>query len=436
MTIAMPWDRFALALPFEHGGMDASGLTVAPAATRPGIETTWTRNGLAVRALPSVTSVAQSEWDRLFAGKAEGWDYFRACERAAPAGFTPSAMGVFSGNTLVAAAPLFRTVHRLDMAMPDRLQVVGDWLNSHAPRFVNMPVLGLGSPLTEECPLGFLTGMSAAERTTTFEALLNGVSQHAKAQGISILALKDVTDRDAGWAHDSLVRAGYIRTPTLPVATLRLPFKTETEYLASLSANMRKDLKKKLRSLANVEVEIRHSIDGIENEIVALFEETRAKRNVQADYGAFEEVPAGYFRAVVEGLGDRAVIMLLRVNGELAGFNISLIEGDRIIGKYVGMRYPLATEHNIYFINWMMVVRLALERGVKELQVGQTAYRQKLRLGCQLKRSWVYFKHRGAMMGPLFRTFGPYFAFDRMDPDLREMTADVPYLQPEPAKAA
>ena len=432
MAIALPWERFGLVLPFEEGGIDASGLTVAPATVRPGVETAWAQNGLVVRALPSVASVAQSDWDRLFAGKAEGWDYFRACEQAAPQGFTPSAMGVFCGDTLIGAAPLFRTTHRLDMAMPDRLRPVGDWLHRHTPKLVNMPVLGMGSPLTEECPIGFLPGMGAAERTTTFEALLNGMSRHAEAQGISLLALKDVTDNDASWAHEALVRAGYIGTPTLPVATLRLPFKTEAEYLASLSANMRKDLKRKLKGLANVEVEIRHSIDGIENEIVELFEETRTKRHAQADYGAFEEVPAGYFRAVVESLGDRALIMLCRVNGQLASFNISLVEGKRIIGKYVGMRYPLATDHNIYFINWMMMVRLCLERGIEELQVGQTAYHPKIRLGCQLKRSWVYFKHRGAMMGPLFRTFGPYFAFDQMDPDLRALGADVTYLPAQP----
>ncbi len=74
---------------------------------------------LTVRALPSVTAVARSDWDRLFPGIAEGWDYFRACEQSAPEGFTSSAIGAFAGETLVAAAPLFRLNYRLDMPQPN-----------------------------------------------------------------------------------------------------------------------------------------------------------------------------------------------------------------------------------------------------------------------------------------------------------------------------
>ena len=92
------------------------------------------------------------------------------------------------------------------------------------------------------------------------------------------------------------------------------------------------------------------------------------------------------------------------------------------------MRYPLAREHNVYFLNWMLVVRHCIEKRAEWLQVGQTTYRQKARLGCKLRRSWVYFKHQGAVMGSLFRTFGPMMAFDKMDPDLRELGADAPYL--------
>ena len=45
-------------------------------------------------------------------------------------------------------------------------------------------------------------------------------------------------------------------------------------------------------------IEIRDTIDGIEDEIVALFEETKAHR--KTDYGAFDEVPANYFREVMQ----------------------------------------------------------------------------------------------------------------------------------------
>jgi len=105
-------------------------------------------------------------------------------------------------------------------------------------------------------------------------------------------------------------------------------------------------------------------------------------------------VPDAYFREVVANLRGRVTIILIRIGGQLASFSILLEEKNRIIGKYIGMRYPLAREHNVYFLNWMLVVRHCIEKRAEWLQVGQTTYRQKARLGCKLRRSWC--RHRTA----------------------------------------
>jgi len=381
-----------------------------------------------VRHVASVADIGRKDWERLFPGRAEGWDYFRACEQATPEDFSASAMGAYAGDTLIAAVPMFRTDYRLDLSLEGPLKPAGEWLYKNARKFVVVPVLGMGSPLTEECPIGFAPGMGANERAATFKALIDGMDAHAKANNIPLLALKDITDRDAVWAHEGLRQDGFTRVATLPLATLHLPFKDESEYLASLSASMRSDLRKKMRRASKVTIEVRDTIDGIEDELVALFEETKANR--KTDYGSFDEVPANYFREVMRAMPGKAQLMLCRVDGVLATFNIFLIEPDRIIGKYVGMRYPLAREHNLYFVNWMATARLAMERGIPWLQTGHTSYRQKVRLGCGLKRSWVYFKYRNVAINPLFKLFGPMMAFDSMDPDLQALGTDAPYLEP------
>jgi Acetyltransferase (GNAT) domain len=382
---------------------------------------------LVARHVETIADIARADWSALFPSKAEGWDYFRACERACPADFSASAMGVWADDKLVAATTLFRTDYRLDLSLEGPLAPAGEWLHKNARRFVVVPVLGLGSPLTEECPLGFAPDLDANARFAAFDALLQGMDAHAKSENVPLLALKDITDGDAAWAHDPLRQAGFTRVATLPLATLHLPFKNEDEYLASLSSSMRSDLRKKMRR-ANVTIEIRDSIEGIEDEIVDLFEETKANR--KTDYGAFDDVPANYFREVMRAMPGTAQLMLCRAEGKLATFNIFLVEPDRIIGKYVGMRYPLAREHNLYSVNWMATARFAMERGIPWLQTGHTSYKQKVRLGCKLKRSWVYFKDRRALINPLFRLFGPMMAFDSMDPDLQALGEAAPYLEP------
>lgn len=384
-------------------------------------------------AYTSITAIERTAWNRLAPHLAENWDYFKACEAAAPAGFSLGAIGVHEDGVLVGAAPTFTVNYRLDMSLPERLHPIGNWLNAHAPRLVNAKVIGLGSPLTEECPIGFDPRLDAAGRTAVFASMLEALANHGKAQKAAILALKDLTHGDFATLNPVLERAGFAGVPTLPVATLHLPYASEAEYIASLKGPMRNEIKRKLKSLKNVEFSFPPSIDGLEDEIVALFNETKSRR--KADYDDFDEVPAGYFRAVLEAMGPKARLMIARVGGELASFNIFLVEDDRIIGKYLGMRYPLAREHNLYFLNWMMVARVAMAEGKHWLQSGHTGYRVKVRLGSQLKRSWVYFRHVNGVINVGFRALGPRFAFDKMDPDLRELGEAAPYL-PAPETVA
>lgn len=382
---------------------------------------------IAVRHLTSITGLPREDWDRLFPGRAEGWDYFRACEQAAPEGFQASAMAAYAGAALVAAVPLFRTDYRLDLSLEGQLKPVVEWIHRSAPKLVALPVLGMGSPLTEECLIGFQPGIKEHDRIAGFEALLRGMNDHAAENKIPLLALKDVMDRDATWANGLLKKQGFTGVATLPVATLHLPFSSEDEYLASLSSSMRSDLRKKMRRANKVKFEFRDSIADIEDEIAALFEETRA--NSKVDYGSFDEVPATYFREVMRNCHGKAHVMLGTIDDKLISFNISLTEPDRLLAKYIGMRYPDAREHNLYFLNWMAMVRYCIDRGIPWMQAGHTSYRQKARLGCKLKRSWIYFKHRNMLINPLFKGFGPMMAFDQMDPDLQALGDDAPYLE-------
>lgn len=388
---------------------------------------------LTTRILASVTEVPTEDWKRLFPGRAEGWDYFRACESASPEGFVLGALAAYRDGTLVGAVPTFRVSYRLDMSLPPRLQAFGEWLNARAPRLVNAPVVGLGSPLVEECPIGIDTRLTAEERDSVFEAMLGALARNGKESGAALLALKDMTEPDRAWAGPLMARHRFAAVPTLPVAILHLPFPDEAAYIASLAGPFRNEIRRKLKSLKSVEVSFPATIDGLEDEIVALFEETKSHR--KADYDDFDNVPPRYFRAVFEALGERARLMVCRVGGTLASFNIFLLEEDRIIGKYLGMRYPLAREHNLYFLNWMLVARICMAEGKQWMQSGHTGYRVKVRLGSKLKRSWVYFRHVNPVINVGFRAIGPRFAFDAMDPDLRELGDRAPYLHDPDAKA-
>jgi peptidoglycan biosynthesis/recognition FemAB-like protein len=373
--------------------------------------------------LPGVAAIPREAWTALFPTDAEGWDYYVACEASPPPAFKFQAIAVTAQNRVVTAAPIFRLNYRLDTPLQGRWRFIGEWLNRHFPRLVNLPVMGLGSPLADRCHLGFAADLSANQRTMAMRALIAGLDAYALSQGVAILAVKDLADRDLAAADPILKEARFTRVGSLPIAALDLPFTSEEDYLATLSAATRKDIRRKLKTADSVRVEMRSSIAGIESEILSLYDETRSQSGF--DYGDFEKLSPDYFRAVMQKLADRTVLMLYWSGDQLLGFNMLFIEKERVIDKFIGMHYPQAREHNLYVLSWMTNVRFCIERGIRCLQTGQTAYISKVRFGSRLDKSWLYYKHRGRVMNSLFRTFGPLVPPDKVDPDLAALAKKV-----------
>jgi Acetyltransferase (GNAT) domain len=378
--------------------------------------------------LGSIADIEAGAWNRVFAGRCEAFEYYRACELAALDAFQHAAIGIFEGDRLVGGAPLFSAVFRLDMTFPLGLRKLGNWIYAWAPRLISLRVVGAGSPHADELALGMDPVLCAEQRATAFEAMLVGIDRHAAQNRTGVLFIKDVSDTQALSVHDILAKNGYARLPTLPVAVLALPYRTEAEYIASLSANMRSNLRRKLKLAAKVQVQICTDITGVEAELLALRRHTQ--ENAKANYGDFEELSPGYFRAVMARLGNDARLLLYRVDGELVGFSLVLLSAHELIYKYSGMRYPAATDHGVYFLNWMVMVRLCLERGIPRLHAGETTYVTKTRLGCRMERSWIYFRHRSRFLNAFFKVFGPLIAIDKTDPDLRELGARAPFVEP------
>jgi hypothetical protein len=367
-----------------------------------------------------VAAVPQSDWTRLFADEAEGWAYYKACEAATPQGFKFEAITVSRNGSICAAAPVFRVNYRLDTPLQSKVwRPIGDWLHRTTPRLVGLPVMGLGSPLADRCHLGFDPELSQSERGDALAALLQGLDDHARRERVPLICIKDLRDSEAEGLSTPLTNAGFSRIASLPVCVLELKGKTDQDYIQSLSANNRSTLRRKLKATAGVAIETVRSIAGIEDQIFQLYEQTRA--NSRFDYGDFEQLSPAYFKHVMANLGDRAAVILLRVNGELLAFKLMFIEKDRVIDKFWGMRYPEGRDHNLFFVAWMEGIRFTLAHGAKLYQSGQTAYAQKVKLGSDLERLSVYFRHRGRVTNRIFKTFAPYLAFDKMDPELKDI---------------
>lgn len=371
------------------------------------------------RVVDSIAEIAAADWDACLPGEAESHAYFSACDGAAAAsgvGLRCWAVIVTDPVGVVAVAPVFPFAYRFDTPLQGRARRWAEAAFRLVPGLAALRVLCVGSPYAERCHLGFAARLDATARAGAMEALLAALEDGARAQGAHLVAFKDLAPREDAALAPMLRRAGFASLNSLPVATLDLPFADAEGYLASLSGATRKDIRRKLAKAGAVRIEHRIGIAGLEGQIEALYEATRARSSL--DYGDLEVLPPGYFAAVSEALGARAVFALYFVGDTLAAFNLLLVEPDRVIDKFLGMRDPLAREHNLYAVSWMANVRFCLERAVGELQTGQTAYASKLRFGSRLVPSTIRFRHRNRLMQWLLARLSPWLSFDQLDPQL------------------
>lgn len=375
-------------------------------------------SALAARVAESVADVEAAAWDACLPGETECHAYYRACEAAAAAsgvGLRAGAAVVTLQGEVVAVAPFFRLDYRLDTPLQGGMGRVGAALFRCLPGLVTVKALCVGSPYAERCHLGFAPRLDAAGRASAFRCLVEALQRQALAERAHLVVWKDLAPAQEA---DAIVlsQAGFARLGSLPVAVLDLPFRDENAYLASLSSATRKDIRRKLAKAGDVRIEFRTQIDGLAGDIDALYEATRAQSGL--DYGDLELLPPGYFAEVSRALGERAVFALYWIGDELAAFNLLLIEADRVIDKFLGMRYPLARDHNLYVVSWMANIRFCFDRGIRLFQSGQTAYASKLRFGSRLVPSALYVRHRNASLQWALRSLSPWLGFDRFDPDL------------------
>jgi len=389
---------------------------------------------LTTRSYESISSIPRAVWERLLPGEPESWDFYAAVEKVPPPGFKLGAIAALDDESIVAAAPLFRVAYRIDTPLQGRLREIGDWVHARMPRLVSFPVIGMGSPMSDNCALGFAPELSDADCVQAFEGLLGHLAQLARADRSALLAIKSL-DRSAELLEGALGRWRYKCVTSVPLAMLNLPYRSLDHYLDSLPEKTGSYFRRKMRSAKKVRIEYRSSIAGLEARIAELFDNTLKQSKV--DYGDFEKLDAQYFPRVVQGMGDKAQLMLCWQGEELLSFQLFLVGRDRVLAKQIGMKYPQGRELNLYFVNWLKLIEFAIERRIPGVEMGATTYATKLLFGGYLERRWLHFRFRGGIWNRLLSPVAPLFDFERNDPELGKLDpAAKTYMGPRLSRLA
>ena len=355
----------------------------------------------------SLADVDRAAWDGLFPGVPERYDYLLAVERAGLPDFQWRYVMVREGETLLAAAPAFLTEYALETTLTGAPRRILEGARRLVPGALTLRLACIGSPCTTTAGLGFAPHVRDDERPGLLRLLLEAFEREAARARCGLYASKDVTAPDRPLWDAATRPLGYRPMASLPIADLDIDFASMDAYFARLTYSARKDMRRKLRALDALRVEIRSNVDDVADRLMVFYEQTRARADM-----SFEHLTADYFRGVTRQMGERAFYVLYFKGEELLAANLLLQDGGVLLDKYFLMDAERGRPMNLYFLSWFTNVRLCLERGLGCYRSGQAAYENKLRLGSRLTRTSIYFRHRNPAVNGVMRLFAPLFAAD------------------------
>ena len=272
----------------------------------------------------------------------------------------------------------------------------------------------IGTTVTEYAPLPART--EAAALAAQIKA--DHASRHAFLIAKDIpqdSPLLDATSNNAAKAFaDACGDAGFVLLEGQALAYVPIDFASTDEYLSRLSSGRRRDIRRKLRSAAELDIETvplgdaRFADPAVRAEYYSLFLNVYNQSEIH-----FDLLTADYFDAILQDAASGGIIFVYRHEGRMIAYNLCYVCNGNLVDKYVGFAYPQARELNLYFVSWMHNLDYALKHGLKHYVAGWTDPEIKRYLGAKFTftRHAVYV--RNSLLRAILRRFSGAFESDR-----------------------
>lgn len=196
--------------------------------------------------------------------------------------------------------------------------------------------------------------------------------------------LPDGDRQTASALREACRQAGFTMIAGQALAYVPIDFASPDDYLARLSSSRRKDIRRKLKARAELDLDIlRTGCDKLQDSgflqtLFDLYLEVYAQSEIH-----FDKLTLEFFGAILRDASLDGYLFLYYRQEHLIGFNLCFVHNNMLIDKYVGFRYPAARECNLYFVSWMENLKFAVDRQLTHYVAGWTDPEIKAYLGAK-----------------------------------------------------
>ncbi|MCZ6690616.1 MAG: GNAT family N-acetyltransferase [Planctomycetota bacterium] len=360
-------------------------------------------NGLSVTVHPHIDDVAHRDWDALVQPEdlQTSRGFIRVCQDSGVAGAEYRHVIFRDADGPVCIATLSRMNVAPDLLARWTSRKLVARVRRHRQDFLRIPVLFCGLPVSfgNSC-LRFRPGFDGARLIPSLDDVVRRVAREVKAR---LICYKEFTDEEAR-PLEGLDRLGYFRAPSLPGCVLRMKWDSFETYVGAMRAGYRRQLRQDLRVRASACVEVRVLPDykAFARAIFALYERVMDRAEFQ-----LERLNLEFFLHLICQLGHQTRAITIERRGEILAAAILLHTPRRLTFLLAGIDYSCHRVYRTYPNLIIEVIREAIRLGVERIELGQTSYDLKRRLGGEANPRHIYLKHRRPVSHRIFQGLSP-----------------------------
>jgi hypothetical protein len=299
------------------------------------------------------------------------------------------------------------------------------------PSFLYQRTFFIGSACSDEGHIGIDPQFLKNNEVTQDDIFLcvhEAAEKQAKKYNTSMLVWKDFPEA----YHQALSKISKSKNlfPLIgfPSTLLKLEGREAEDYLASLIASRRYELRQKLKKSlsAPLDVSVIHLPDNHTlHQLYRLFSKTNLKEKTK-----YEELTPEFFEFISREKEAHFIILRHQSSNEIIAFMLCFHLNDHVINKFIGIDYEAPQDWFIYFRLWIECINWSYKMGAKSIQSGQTAYPAKIETGHQLISLTNFCKHRNIIIHKIYKKLASFVNWGTLDQDLTIYLKAFPEEEP------
>jgi predicted N-acyltransferase len=258
-------------------------------------------------------------------------------------------------------------------------------------RFLRVPVLFCGLPVSFGQPCLALTPW--ADAADACLALAGIMERVATETGTRLLCIKEF-DPPSADRLEPLTGHGFLRAHSLPSCSLALPYASFAGYLNAMTAGYRRQARATLNAgrAAGLRVRLLDRFATQGDVIFALYEQVIRRARYR-----LETLNRAFIDRLDTDLGEQSRAILIERDGRTLAAAIMLYAAGTATFLLAGLDYQAERRWQVYPNLVLEVVAEAIRAGATRLEMGQTSYPMKMRLGAVTVPRFLFLRHRGTL---------------------------------------